>query len=113
MDYQHKYLKYKSKYLDIKYDHRFKFIYKIDYDNDLDFKQKYFKYKSKYLDIKYGGTGKSDRAWADFSTAQIRKGSFVFTGNIQNYGPATPDEVAFAEGVQKRKEQDKITHKKK
>ena len=57
MNYQYKYLKYKSKYLEKKYGRKFRFTYKIDYDNDnnLDFKQKYLKYKSKYLDIKYGG----------------------------------------------------------
>ena len=51
MNYQHKYLKYKSKYLEKKYGRKFRFRYKIDYDNDLDYKQKYLKYKSKYLNI--------------------------------------------------------------
>ena len=56
MNYQHKYLKYKSKYLEKKYGYRVNF--KIDNNNnDLDYKQKYLKYKSKYLDIKYGGAG--------------------------------------------------------
>jgi hypothetical protein len=51
MNYQYKYLKYKSKYLEIKYGYRVKF--KIDNNNnDLYYKQKYLKYKSKYLDIK-------------------------------------------------------------
>ena len=82
MNYQHKYLKYKSKYLEKKYGRQFRFRYKTDYENDSDYKQKYFKYKlkyggtrkynnnnfdyqqkyfkykSKYLDIKYGGTHK-------------------------------------------------------
>ena len=54
MNYQQKYLKYKSKYLEKKYGHCVKF--KIDNNNnDLYYKQKYLKYKSKYLDIKYGG----------------------------------------------------------
>jgi hypothetical protein len=84
MNYQYKYLKYKSKYLEKKYGRQF--TYKIDYNNDdldykqkyfkyklkyggtrklkvdynnnFDYQQKYFKYKSKYLDIKYGGTCK-------------------------------------------------------
>ena len=51
MNYQHKYLKYKSKYLEKKYGRKFRFRYKIDYDNYLDYKQKYLKYKSKYLNI--------------------------------------------------------------
>ena len=57
MDYQQKYLKYKSKYLEKKYGHIQIFSYKIDNNNDLDYKQKYLKYKSKYLNIKYGGAG--------------------------------------------------------
>jgi len=55
MDYQQKYLKYKSKYLEKKYGRKFRLRYKIDNNNDLYYKQKYFKYKSKYLDLKYGG----------------------------------------------------------
>ena len=58
MNYQQKYLKYKSKYLQIKYGHSkiFSYSYKVNYDNnDLDYKKKYLKYKSKYLYIKYGG----------------------------------------------------------
>ena len=55
MNYQHKYLKYKSKYLEKRYGHIQIFSYKIDNNNDLNYKQKYFKYKSKYLNIKYGG----------------------------------------------------------
>ena len=58
MNYQQKYLKYKSKYLQIKYGHNkiFSYSYKVNYDNnDLDYKKKYLKYKSKYLYIKYGG----------------------------------------------------------
>ena len=51
MNYQHKYLKYKSKYLEKKYGRKFRFRYKIDYDNDLYYKHKYLKYKSKYLNI--------------------------------------------------------------
>jgi len=60
MNYQHKYLKYKSKYLEKKYGNRFRLRYKINYNNDdLDYKQKYFKYKLKYLDIKQQfGSGK-------------------------------------------------------
>ena len=57
MNYQQKYLKYKSKYLEKKYGHIQIFSYKIDNNNDLDYKQKYLKYKSKYLNIKYGGAG--------------------------------------------------------
>jgi hypothetical protein len=55
MNYQDKYLKYKSKYFLKKYGHIQIFSYKY---NDLNYKQKYLKYKSKYLDIKYGGTRK-------------------------------------------------------
>jgi len=55
MNYQYKYLKYKSKYLEKKYGRKFRYKIDNDNDNDLDFKQKYLKYKSKYLDIKYGG----------------------------------------------------------
>ena len=51
MNYQQKYLKYKSKYLEKKYGRKFRFRYKIDYDNDLYYKHKYLKYKSKYLNI--------------------------------------------------------------
>jgi len=59
MNFQHKYLKYKSKYFEIKYGHIQIFKYKVNNDNDLEYKQKYLKYKSKYLDIKYGGVGPS------------------------------------------------------
>ena len=53
MNYQDKYLKYKSKYLKKKYGHNYIFKYKIDYNNnDLYYKHKYLKYKSKYLDLK-------------------------------------------------------------
>ena len=62
MNYQYKYLKYKSKYLDIKYGHSIilKIDYDIDNDNDLYYQHKYLKYKSKYLDIKLGGKKKKN-----------------------------------------------------
>jgi hypothetical protein len=74
MNYQHKYLKYKSKYFFKKYGRQFRFRYKIDYENDLDYKQKYFKYKSKYLNIKYGGD-KDFRAMNAKTLAVIGRGN--------------------------------------
>jgi hypothetical protein len=85
MNYQNKYLKYKSKYLEKKYGRQFRFRYKIDYenDNDLDYKQKYFKYKSKYLNIKYGGD-KLSRAMAARTQAIVQTNN-RFTTGLSNY----------------------------
>jgi hypothetical protein len=111
MDYQHKYLKYKSKYLDIKYDHRFKFIYKIDYDNDLDFKQKYFKYKSKYLDIKYGGDSKVNRNARNRSKWEPPKKRTTSFFNFSLSGPKEAYEVIEQEAdiIKKNKFQRRTT----
>ena len=80
MNYQYKYLKYKSKYLEKKYGHIQIFSYKY---NDFDYKQKYLKYKSKYLDIyfKYGGSKAAERAAAAASLAAIRKSNQNTTGH--------------------------------
>jgi hypothetical protein len=75
MDYQHKYLKYKSKYLYLKSGNtsvdkhklEFRFKFKIDDENILDYQHKYLKYKSKYLDIKFGGDSKVNRNARDRS----------------------------------------------
>ena len=77
MNYQDKYLKYKSKYLEKKYGYIQIFSYKY---NDLNYKQKYFKYKSKYLNIKYGGVSAAERAAAAASIAAIRKTNQDTTG---------------------------------
>ena len=71
MNYQHKYLKYKSKYFLKKYGHIQIFSYKY---NDFDYKQKYLKYKSKYLDIKYGsGNGSAFLAAIKLGAKSVAK----------------------------------------
>lgn len=85
MDYQHKYFKYKSKYLEKKYGHQFKFRYKIDYDNDLDYKQKYFKYKSKYLSLKYGGAPTVDRNARNRSNVKTKTSYFPSIPSIPSF----------------------------
>ena len=87
MNYQHKYFKYKSKYLEKKYGHIQIFSYKIDNNNDLDYKQKYFKYKSKYLNIKYGGnlSGKLAFAFLPREVRQAIRGAELL-GSIVNVG---------------------------
>ena len=72
MNYQHKYLKYKSKYLEKRYGHIQIFSYKY---NDLDYKQKYLKYKSKYLNIKYGGD-------ADFRAMNAKTKAVIGTSSV-------------------------------
>ena len=80
MNYQQKYLKYKSKYLQIKYGHNkiFSYSYKVNYDNnDLDYKKKYLKYKSKYLDIKYGGANLALTVAKVLTPPQVKMGLIV------------------------------------
>jgi hypothetical protein len=80
MNYQHKYLKYKSKYLEKKYGHIQIFKYKVNNDNDLNYKKKYLKYKSKYLDIKYGGIGSGSQSSAIAFALLPRDVRYAFRG---------------------------------
>lgn len=117
MDYQQKYLKYKSKYLEKKYGRQFRLRYKIDNNNDLYYKQKYFKYKSKYLHLKYGGLSKAERAANAASSAAIRENNRKTSGESGYVNPKTIKEeeenLIIIEKLTKKEQEEKEKKKKK